>query len=154
MITRKKYFSRLVAALLLALPLAPDAFAAKDPVYTAFFSNEGAGGYDVTAYFSENNAVKGSKDFSTEYNGAEWLFASQENLDKFLADPEQYVPQYGGYCAWAVAQGDTAKGDPEQWTVHNGKLYLNYNAEIQEKWTADRDQLIQAADGHWPTVLD
>ena len=96
------------------LVLAPPAFAAKDPIYTSLFSKNAAGGYDVTAYFSENKPVKGKKKFNTSYMGANWLFASQENLDLFLADPEKYAPQYGGYCAWAAAGGYTAKGDPKQ----------------------------------------
>ncbi len=49
-----------------------------------------------------------------------------ENLNKFKANPPQYAPQYGGYCAWAVANNDTAKGDPLQWAIYNGKIYLNY----------------------------
>lgn len=130
------------------------AYAAKDPVYTALFSSNAAGGYDVTAYFSENKAVEGSKKYSTEYNGARWLFASQENLDRFLADPEKYAPQYGGYCAWAAAQGQTAKGDPEHWSIHDGKLYLNYDAEIKQQWLSDKVNLISEADKHWPTLLD
>ena len=138
----------------LALSLSTVAWAAKDPVYTGFLSNTAAGGYDVTAYFSEGKPVEGDSKFHTEYMGAEWHFASRENLDKFLAEPEKYTPQYGGYCAWAAANGYTAKGDPNHWAVHNGKLYLNYDGKVQATWNTDRDGFITRADANWPAILD
>ena len=87
-------------------------------------------------------------------NSADWLFSSEDNLAVFKADPDRYAPQYGGYCAWAVAQGSTASGDPLQWSVVNDKLYLNYDANIQAKWEADRDNFIVQGDQNWPTVLE
>lgn len=153
MTMKTERLGRLFAALVLALSMAQIAYAAKDPVYTSLFSKNAAGGYDVTAYFSENRAVEGSKQFSTEYNGARWLFSSQENLDRFLAEPEKYAPQYGGYCAWAAAQGQTAKGDPEHWSIHDGKLYLNYDADIKRQWLSDKVNLISEADAKWPSLL-
>jgi YHS domain-containing protein len=131
----KQFFS----ALFVLLALSTNALAGKDLVYTSYFSNNGAGGYDVTAYFSENKAVEGSKQYSTEYAGADWLFASQANLDKFLAAPDTYAPQYGGYCAWAASQGYTASGDPEQWSIHGDKLYLNYDKTIKDRWEGDKE---------------
>ena len=86
--------------------------------------------------------------------GATFEFSSQENLDKFKADPTAYAPQYGGYCAWAIAHDKTAKGNPKNWTIVDGKLYLNYNNSIQKKWTADKTALIKEADGYWPSVLN
>ena len=130
------------------------ALAKEDPVYTSFFSNNAAGGYDVTAYFTTGKPVKGSKDFKTEYQGADWLFSSQEALDLFVADPEKYAPQYGGYCAWAVAKGDIASGDPLEWHIHEDRLYLNYNREIRDRWLADKEQFIVDGDRQWPAVLD
>ena len=128
--------------------------AAEDPIYTSLFSNKAAGGYDVTAYFSESKPVKGNKKFSTEYMGAQWLFASKDNLDKFVADPEKFAPQYGGYCSWAAAQGSIASGDPEHWEVYNGKLYLNYNKDIHQRWMADKDNFITKGDSNWPAILN
>ncbi|MEM0985963.1 MAG: YHS domain-containing (seleno)protein [Pseudomonadota bacterium] len=129
------------------------AFADKDPVYTGRFSNVAVQGHDPVAYFTDGAPVKGSKDFSTEYEGAEFRFASQDNLDTFLADPAAYAPQYGGYCAWAVSQGYTAKGDADHWRIVDGKLYLNFNRQIQERWEGDIPGFIQAGDTNWPTVL-
>ncbi len=150
----------LFVAFLLALTaitaLAPsaNAWAEEDPIYTSYFSSDAAGGYDVVAYFTEARPVEGNKAFKTKYKDANWLFASQENLDKFAANPEMYAPQYGGYCAWAVAKGTTASGDPLLWTVHNDKLYLNYNQDVNNRWRADMDKLIISGDENWPTVLN
>ena len=138
------------AALLL---LSGVAVAKTDPVYTGFFSDVAVGGYDPVAYFNDGKPVKGSSKFSTEYNGAEWRFASAENLAAFEADPMAFAPQYGGYCAWAVSQGYTAKGDPDNWRIVDGKLYLNYNADVQATWESDIPGFIESADVNWPNLL-
>lgn len=134
--------------------MAAPAHADKAPVYTGFLSDLAVQGHDPVAYFTEGRPVKGTRDFETEYDGATWRFASQANLGAFLEDPEAYAPQYGGYCAWAVAQGDTAKGDADHWEIVDGKLYLNYNAKIQRDWAADKLAFISKADANWPQVLD
>ena len=126
---------------------------AKSPIYTSFFSDLALSGYDTVAYFNEGKAVEGSENFELEYKGAQWRFKNEANLKAFQVSPEKYAPQYGGYCAWAVANNDTAKGDPLQWTIHKDKLYLNYNADIQAKWEGDRENLIKKADTNWPGVL-
>lgn len=126
---------------------------ALDPIYTSFFSNVAIKGYDTVAYFTENKAVKGSKDFVTEYKGATWHFSSQENLDLFLSEPEKYEPQYGGYCAYAVAQNTTASIKPELFTIVDDKLYLNYNAKINDQWQSNQEEFIQQADANWPALL-
>ncbi|MEM6534644.1 MAG: YHS domain-containing (seleno)protein [Pseudomonadota bacterium] len=136
-----------------AIISAPAAHADKAPVYTAWNSNVAVQGYDPVAYFTEREPVKGSKDYSTDYNGAEFRFASAENLATFEADPEAYAPQYGGYCAWAVAQDKTAKGSAQHWAIVDGKLYLNFNKKIQSTWNEDREGFITSADANWPTVL-
>lgn len=128
------------------------AFAA-DKVYTGTFSNKAVSGYDTVAYFTEGKPVKGSSEHKSEYNGATWHFSSAENKAKFDENPSKYAPQYGGYCAWAVSQGYTASGDPNQWAIHNGKLYLNYNADVKKKWDANRDGFIADANKNWPTLV-
>ncbi len=149
---RQIILATMIAAVPLAI-IAPEAHAEKAPVYTGLFNNLAVEGHDPVAYFKENRPVKGSKDFTTTHDGAEFRFSSQENLDTFLADPEAYAPQYGGYCAWAVSQGYTAKGDADFWRIVDGKLYLNYNRKVQEDWEADIPGFIAAADENWPTVL-
>ncbi|MFZ5618457.1 MAG: YHS domain-containing (seleno)protein [Pseudomonadota bacterium] len=128
-------------------------FAASPEVYTGRFSSLAVDGYDPVAYFEEGAPVKGSKDYSYDYNGATWRFSSQENLETFKADPAAYAPQYGGYCAWAVSQGYTAPGNPDNWSVRGGKLYLNYNDKVQADWLKDPDGFIEKADANWPGVL-
>ncbi len=126
---------------------------ALDPVYTGFFSNKAIKGYDTVAYFTENKAIKGSQEYSFDYKGAQWLFSSAENLALFKADPEKYEPQYGGYCAYAVSQNQTASIKPELFTIHEGKLYLNYNKSINDKWLKEKENYIESANEHWPTLL-
>ena len=67
---------------------------------------------------------------------------------------KKYAPKYGGYCAWAVAQGDTVGIDPDSWKIVDGKLYLNYNQEIQAKWEEDIPGNIEKADRNWPGVVE
>jgi YHS domain-containing protein len=138
--------------LMLGLSNAAVATAAVDPVYTGFFSNEAIDGYDAVAYFTEGKPVEGSDAFQFEYQGAVWKFSSQEHLDMFRADPTAYAPQYGGYCAFAVANGDTASAEPDLWTIHEGKLYLNYNRRINERFRNDIEAFIQQADQNWPEI--
>lgn len=124
-----------------------------DPVYTAYFSNKAIKGYDTVAYFTENQAVKGSNEFSFEHKGVVWLFSSAENLALFTANPSKYEPQYGGYCAYAVSQNQTASIKPELFTIHNDKLYLNYNSSINDKWLQQKEDYIEDADKNWPSLL-
>ncbi|WP_019959942.1 YHS domain-containing (seleno)protein [Woodsholea maritima] len=123
------------------------------PVYTGTFSNTALEGYDAVAYHSEGQAIRGHRDFRTQWRGAEWRFVSQDNLELFLADPDRYAPQYGGHCSWAMAQGYGAKGDPLAWDIVDGRLYLNYNREIQERWQQDPEGFITQGDENYPHVL-
>jgi len=144
-------------SLLLSLCLLPlwcsTAAAGEAPVYTPFFNQVAVSGYDPVAYFTEQKPVKGDPQFKTTYQGAQWHFSSAENRDRFLSDPEKYAPQYGGYCAWAVSQGNTASADPQRWKIVGGKLYLNYDADVQKKWEAGMSAFIKTADQNWPAVL-
>ncbi|MFM2587519.1 YHS domain-containing (seleno)protein [Vibrio sp. TBV020] len=141
---------------LFALILSVVSFSAfsADLVSTGIFSNKAVSGYDTVAYFTEGKPVKGDSQWQTEYQGADWYFSSQDNLNKFKADPEAYAPQYGGYCAWAIsAKNDFASSDPKQWAIVDGKLYLNYNAEVKSWWDDDRNGHIVQADKNWPTLI-
>jgi YHS domain-containing protein len=130
-----------------------DAYATTDPVYTGFFSNTAVGGYDVVAYFTEQKPVKGDSDYSYQYMDAEWRFSTRENLNAFKLAPEKFAPQYGGYCAWAISQGYTAKGNPENWRIVEGKLYLNYDDDVQATWLSDIPGFISTANRNWPKIL-
>lgn len=111
-------------------------------------------GYDTVAYFKQETHVKGNASFKTNWKGAEWHFASAENLADFTASPEAFAPQYGGWCAFAVAHGATAKTDADAWTLHDGKLYMNFNKSVRAKWRKDIPGFVARADANWPAVLE
>ncbi|MEO6624931.1 MAG: YHS domain-containing (seleno)protein [Burkholderiaceae bacterium] len=110
-------------------------------------------GYDPVAYFTVGKPVKGQDTLAYEWMGAKWKFSSQANLDLFKGNPEKYAPQYGGYCAYGVVQDALIKVEPEQFTVRDGKLYLNYDADIQAKWLKDPAGFIKQADAKFTTLL-
>lgn len=152
---KHRFLNRFFAAALIGLALsvaAPAPGFAADPVYTSIWNNKAASGYDVVAYFTQGKPVKGSSTYSFKYKGAVWFFSTKENLEAFKANPAKYAPQYGGYCAWAIAQGKTASGDPKYWKIVDGKLYLNYDSDIQKKWEKDIPGFIKKANGHWPGI--
>ena len=149
MLIKNVRFSAL--ALAIAMLFTVPAYAA-DAIYSNWLGRA-IGGYDPVAYFTEGKPVEGSGDYTAKWKGADWRFASAANRDMFVAAPEKYAPQYGGYCAYAVAQNSTAKIDPTAWAIVNGKLYLNYSPDIQKTWIANRDAFIVAADKNWPSVL-
>ncbi|MCB2053365.1 MAG: YHS domain-containing protein [Geminicoccaceae bacterium] len=110
-------------------------------------------GYDPVAYFEEGAPVPGDEAFTTEWQGATWRFASAANRDAFEADPERYAPQYGGYCAWAVAaKGELYSTQPQNWTIVDDKLYLNYNDDVQATWEKDIPGYIAEGDRRWPEI--
>jgi YHS domain-containing protein len=152
-----KTFSSLLAASILGVSASfvavSPALAETPEIYTTAFSQKAVGGYDPVAYFTQGAPVKGERDFSYDYKGALWLFSSAENRDVFIADPDAYAPQYGGYCAWALAQNKLAKGDPKYWNIVDGRLYLNYNAKVQRDWLEDIPGFIEKADRFWPGIL-
>ncbi|NEZ61489.1 hypothetical protein D0962_01645 [Leptolyngbyaceae cyanobacterium CCMR0082] len=111
-------------------------------------------GTDPVAYFTQGGPVAGSSEFTYTWNNATWQFVSAENRDLFAANPAQYAPQYGGYCAWAVSQGYTASIDPNAWKIVDGKLYLNYSRGVQRRWEQDIPGHISNANANWPGVLE
>ena len=115
-----------------------------------------AKGYDVVAYF-DNEPKEGLDAFTTTYNGIKFKFSSQGNQDTFIKNPEKYIPQYGGYCAYAIA--DNAKKvdiNPKTFEVRDGKLYLFYNSwgnNTLKKWLKkDVKGLQTKADSNWEVV--
>jgi hypothetical protein len=109
-------------------------------------------GFDPVAYFTAGKAVEGSASIEHRWNGASWRFATTANRDRFAAGPEQYAPQFGGYCAWAVSRNYTADVDPNAFDVVNGKLYLNYSKLVQLRWKVNREENIRKADENWPKL--
>ena len=115
-----------------------------------------ANGYDVVAYFS-NKAVEGNKTFSTKFDGVSYKFENKENLETFIKNPEKYIPQYGGYCAYAVAvKSDKVAINPETFEIVDGKLYLFYNAwgtNTLELWHKENAELLEKkANENWKKI--
>jgi YHS domain-containing protein len=93
---------------------------------TGYFGNVAIEGYDPVAYFTEGTARQGKAEFSTEWEGVTWKFASAQNRDLFVSDPTAYAPQLGGLCTEGVAFGEiTVNLTPTSFAIIDGKLYLN-----------------------------
>lgn len=123
------------------------------PVYTAEPGDTLAlSGYDAVSYFiGDGVPVAGTEDHVVVYQGFDYRFASAENAKQFAADPVKYVPAYGGYCAWAIGANDAlAPGDPNVYEIVDGKLYLNYNKGVQEKWSPEKEEFINQGDKNYP----
>ncbi len=146
--------SRLATWVVCGLVLASAAGArAEDPIYTNW-RGLALSGYDPVSYFVAGKPVAGDSAHTLKWMDATWRFSSAENLALFRANSGAYAPQYGGYCAWAVANGYTASADPEAWRIVEGRLYLNYSAEVQEEWEVDIPGFIARADQSWPRLRD
>lgn len=109
-------------------------------------------GYDTVAYFTLGKPTKGDEDIHAEWNGATWLFASEEHKKLFLAEPEKYAPAYDGHCAYAAGVNKKASAKPTLWSIEDGRLFLNYNKSVNEKWLADKGSYIQEGDKFWPEL--
>lgn len=110
------------------------------------------GGFDPVAYFVDGKATEGESSISLVIDGVSYQFASTANKTLFEADPEAYLPAYGGYCAWAVGQGYIADIDPEAWTIHEDRLYLNYSKNIRRRFQKNVEDNIAAAERNWPAL--
>ncbi|MBT8456691.1 MAG: hypothetical protein HKO95_18700 [Rhodobacteraceae bacterium] len=116
-------------------------------------------GYDVVSYFNLEQApvgeeqpapAQGRADLTTEFNGATWAFASEENLQTFLADPERFIPAYDGHCAYGVAKGGKVPGNPTLWRIVDDTLYLNITKNVVSFWNEDIPGNITLSEGNWP----
>ena len=148
--------TRMTVPIVMALFVAftgPVAEAATKSVYNASrWTKVAIEGTDPVAYFTESKPVEGSKKFTHEWDGVNWRFASAKNRDLFKADPAKYVPQFGGWCAYAVSRGYTASIEPEAWSIVDGKLYLNYSLSVRKQWQADVPGNIRKGIENWPRV--
>ncbi|WP_159650894.1 YHS domain-containing (seleno)protein [Vibrio atypicus] len=109
-------------------------------------------GYDPVAYFTDNGAQQGKPEFTATYKNAIYQFASSENRDQFKANPAAYAPQYGGYCAFGVAMGKKFETDPQAWKIEDGKLYLNLDKTVQQRWLENTQGFIVDANSNWSTI--
>lgn len=110
-------------------------------------------GFDTVAYFTLGKPVKGNKAFEQEWMGVKWYFSSQKHLELFITDPKKYAPQYGGYCAYGVASDNLVKIEGDVWDIIDGKLYLNFDKNVQDKWREDISGFIQIANMKFDRLL-
>lgn len=110
-------------------------------------------GYDTVAYFVDGLANEGSADYTVVHEGAIYRFESKKNRDLFRAAPEKYVPQYGGHCAYGVTKNRKFEADPTAWHVVDGKLYLNFNKRMRDKWRKDVASNVDEADDVWSEIV-
>lgn len=121
-------------------------------IYTT--KNGAIDGYDPVAFFIESKPVKGTKQFSYSWEGADWYFSSQANMQAFKKDPDRFAPQFGGYCAFGIADGEGHKAPTlaETWSIVEGKLFLNYNLKVKSLWIKNRDEFIKKGEENWEKV--
>ncbi len=109
-------------------------------------------GYDTVSYFHNVSPVKGSNDHTATYKNAIYKFSSAKNKEIFERNPEQYAPQFGGYCAFGVTMERKFDTDPLAYKIVNNKLYLNLNEKVQQRWLTDTQNFIQSADTNWVSI--
>ncbi len=134
-------------------------------VITLFASNSFAGeqftkngyavsGYDTVAYFTVGAPTKGDKTIFTEWNNATWLFSSEENKNLFLTNPTKYAPAYDGHCAFAAGIGKKSTARADSWKIIDGRLFLNYNKAINNRWLENPEDYIKDGDINWKEGLE
>lgn len=139
-----------ILAWLLALPFAARA---DTPIfYTG--GTSAINGYDTVAYFTMGKPTKGKADIAVMWKGVIWWFASQAHREKFEANPRAFAPQYGGYCAYGVSNGDRVGSEPKAWHIADGKLYLIRTFYVRTLWQLDVAGNVERANANWPGVLD
>lgn len=110
-------------------------------------------GYDPVAFFTDKRPVNGDHNISADYKGATYYFASEEHKSMFERDPEKYVPQFGGFCAFGVSKGGLFPVDVNTWQIIDGKLYLNLNPSMQAEFNKGTDEKIRKAEENWPGLV-
>ncbi|HUL34433.1 MAG TPA: YHS domain-containing (seleno)protein [Candidatus Eisenbacteria bacterium] len=111
-------------------------------------------GYDPVAFFTQNKPVKGDKRFESTYKGATYYFVSGEDKAAFDASPGKYEPEFGGFCAYGVSRGKLVPVDVQAFQIVNGKLLLQYDLDIKEKFNKDQAGNLDKANQNWPQLVE
>lgn len=109
-------------------------------------------GYDPVSYFTDMKPEMGVYKYKYDWAGATWQFKNEKHLKMFKQDPEKYAPQFGGYCGYGAGKGKLIHGDPNIWTIENGKVYLNVNKDVQKLFRKDLKKNIGKAEKKWPEL--
>jgi YHS domain-containing protein len=150
----RRNFTKLVLTATIASSFLNTAFAGTKTLINVDRTGLAVQGYDVVAYFTDGKPVKGSAQFSSSHGGATYHFASAEHKAAFDKEPGKYAPQFGGYCAWAVSKNSTAKIEPDAFQIVNGRLLLQYDKGIREKFSRDTSGNLAKADTNWPGLVE
>jgi len=110
-------------------------------------------GYDAVSYFTESRPAHGSPENAVTWRGATWYFESPQSESQFEMNPEAYAPQFGGYCAYSLSEGEVASGAPDAYVIYDGRLYLMHEADILAQKRGDLPLIVQEAARHWPAAL-
>jgi len=111
------------------------------------------GGYDPVAFYVDGKAMPGDADLELTYDGAVWRFCNIGNREAFAAQPEVYMPRFGGYDPVGVARGIAVAGNPNTWLISGNRLFLFYDRDRLETFRADPERINSAAERKWPDVL-
>jgi YHS domain-containing protein len=111
------------------------------------------GGYDPVAFFTDGTPRQGSADFEYRYGGAVWRFCNTGNRDAFVANPDIYMPQFGGYDPIGVVRGIALAGNPDVWIIAGERLFLFYDQARRDKFAKAPDRLFVLAQQRWPEVV-
>ena len=119
-------------------------------------------GYDPVSYFADSGPQKGEESLVWERDGVAYWFSTPENLDRFRQSPDAYAPAFGGWCAWAMLEGDRVKVDPQSFRIHEGRLLLFYDGfwgNTLEKWKREATRVAEAelfarAETNWKEIVD
>jgi len=117
-------------------------------------STTGVLGYDLVSYHTEGKPVRGDGNNLVVIDDVTYLFANEVNKKAFEANPNKYLPAFGGYCAFGASVGKKFVGDPEVWKIVDGTLYLNLDRNIQKMWLEDISGNIVKAEQNWPQIKD
>jgi YHS domain-containing protein len=145
--------TQVACLLVLGAGLAAQAHAQSRTLLNLDKSSLAVQGYDVVAYFTEGKPAKGNPQFASSHGGGTYHFASAEHKATFDKEPAKYAPQFGGYCAWAVSKNSLAKIEPDAFQIVGGRLLLQYDTSIREKFSKDTTGNLAKADGNWPGLV-
>ena len=144
----KNIITILAATVLLSI----NAFAG-DLVNVAGASKVGLSGFDAVSFFADSKPANGDPSIKAEHKGVTYFFASEGHKKSFLAHPEKYLPQYGGFCAFGVSVGVLLPIDVPTWQVHDGKLYVVLNSDVKKAFDGDFEANVAKAEKNWPGLV-
>jgi hypothetical protein len=152
---RRRPFTGLVLAAVTAAGLGlanPIAAATTERLVVDRNSGLAISGFDPVAYFTDAQPLPGKSEYEQAFAGAVWRFRNAGNQAAFIADPNVYMPRFGGYDPVDIARGVAVAGNPQLWIISGERLYLFYAAETRGEFAGDNDRIIATADRNWPSI--